>query len=39
MGNLIGDIVDALAAQQDMEQVTRKVKEQVKDLCNEFPVS
>ncbi|MBT5827920.1 MAG: serine hydroxymethyltransferase [Alphaproteobacteria bacterium] len=39
VGNLIGDIVDALAAQQDMEQVTRKVKEQVKDLCNEFPVS
>jgi len=39
VGNLIGDIVDALANGEDLAEITSKVKEEVAVLCDKFPVS
>ena len=39
IGNLIGDIVDSLAANSNIAEVTQQVKQQVIELCDKFPVS
>ena len=39
IGNLIGDIVDSLATNNNIAAVTQQVKQQVIELCDKFPVS
>ena len=38
VGNLIGDIIDALHQKENIDEITAKTKNKVIDLCSKFPL-
>ncbi len=38
VGNLIGDIIDALHQKENIDEITAKTKNRVIDLCSKFPL-